>query len=153
MSDFKEDYDKLVAKYNLPKFEEIEATFELDTLDESHFPLRDLRLKIHDKLHEICNILGELIHSEASIAVLYESGHITDEVKIQIFTLHKKARMYLRTAQKLSFENDEQKDADFINNFYSSWPSIKKEIIFILELLSDYWANGKETKESLAYFG
>ena len=146
-------YEELKKKYSLPDFEELNKEFEISIIEYEDFLLREIRKKIADKINTMCEFFEDLLSPDNTIANLYEYKAFNDAEREDVFRLYKRLKVLEKLSLELSLNHDEKKDAEFINEFFSSWESIKNKIIKIIRKMRDFWEKESTKKENEEYFG
>lgn len=153
----KEEYERLRKNHKLPSYEDLDKEFELlyvTKLEEIKFPLRFIRRRMNDKIAWFCNMLQNIIQpNPGSIIGLEESKFFSNEDKEKMIKLLKELMFIERESLILDIDYDEKKDVEYINNVFSRWDKIKKEVGHFSEILKKGWKEEikKESKEQ--YFG
>jgi len=154
VNEIEKEYDKLSKKYKLPKFKEIDSEFEISTLENTNFLMRNLLRKVEEKLEFHAEVIGNLVHPDASnISTMYEIRFFSDDEKNDMYTLFKKMMKANRSIIELILINDEKKQAEFMNIFFNEWPDMKKELIMHLNKMKESWEKSSTIEEDLGYFG
>jgi len=146
-------YEELKKKYSLPDFEELNKEFEISIIEYEDFLLREIRKKIADKINTMCEFFEDLLSPDNTIANLYEYKAFNDAEREDVFRLYRRLKVLEKLSLELSLNHDEKKDAEFINEFFSSWESIKNKIIKIIRKMRDFWEKESTKKENEEYFG
>lgn len=147
-------YKELCKKYKLPKFKEIDAEFEISTLESTSFLLSNTLRKIGEKLEFYSGIINDLLQPDiSSLSSMHEIRFFTDQEKNDMYTLFKKLMKGYRNVIAVVLEHDEKKQAEFLNNFYKEWIDIKKELLNYLGKMKDSWDKETTIEEDLGYFG
>ncbi|MFP4111363.1 MAG: hypothetical protein ACLFPQ_02470 [Candidatus Woesearchaeota archaeon] len=148
-----EKYLKLQEKYNLPDYHSINKEFEISNLDSNKFMLRQIRKKIHSKLDDYCEIIEDLLQPSATISQMHEYRFFSETAKKRIYDLYRKLMHMSRTATELTIHNDKEKDIEFIREFFSSFDSIKKEMVSITSTMKKSWKEELDKDIKFEYFG
>ncbi|MBU1204792.1 MAG: hypothetical protein KJ968_01820 [Nanoarchaeota archaeon] len=149
----KRKYDELKAKHTLPDFNELNHEFEISTIECEEFLLRKIRKKIADKINAMCEFLEDLLSPDNSIANIYEYKAFDDDERKKIFELYKRIKVLEKLALELSVNPDEKNDADFINNFFSSWNKIRIETTGFIKKIKNFWEKESTKEYKARYFG
>ena len=119
VNEIEKEYDKLNKKYKLPKFKDIDSEFEISTLENSNFLMRNILRKIEEKLEYHAEVIGNLVHPDASnMSTMYEIRFFSDDEKNDMYMLFKKLMKANRSILELIVINDEKKQAEFIKIFF-----------------------------------
>ena len=147
----KEEYQKI--KHKLPKFEEINEDFEIEFIKEKNFLLRQIRRRISEKIIFFCRIIEGLVYpTQQHIITATEVKAFSEERKKEIEKIYKELMYLEREFLLLDVFPDDKKDAEFINNVFSYWKKIKKEMKEVVHVMKESWK--KEYKsEKDNYFG
>jgi len=152
-SKIEKTYNKLKEKYSLPDFDELNNEFELSTIECEEFLLRKIRKKIADKINAMCEFLEGLLSPDTTMANLYEYKAFDDDERKKIFELYKRLKVLEKLALELSLNHDDEKDAKFIKNVFSSWDEIRNEMTTIIKKIKDFWENESTKEYKAGYFG
>ena len=72
-NEIEKEYSNLSKKYKLPKFKDIDAEFEISSLDNEKFLIKNTLRKILEKLEFYIEVIGSLVHPDgSSISSMYE---------------------------------------------------------------------------------
>jgi len=149
MKDLKQNYQKLVGKYSLPAFEQLDKEFEIlymRDIFEVAYPLRFIRRRINDKISWICNMIQTIMQpNPGSLINMEESTFFSKEQKESYKQLLKELMYLERISLNLDIETSEEKDAEFIKTTFSKWDEIKSKILEITNVLKEGWK--KETSK------
>ena len=146
-------YDELKEKYSLPDFDELNNEFELSPIEHEDFLLRQIKKKIDDKINAMCEFLEDLLSPDNSIANIYEYKAFDDDERKKVFEFYKRLKVLEKLSLELSLNNNEEKDAEFINDFFSSWDKIKNEMAAFIKKIKSFWKNESTKSSSVGYFG
>ena len=149
----KEKYQELSKKHKLPPFKETDQEFEISTIEEEEFLLREIRRKIAEKIEAYSNILHSLIHPEANLCEMYECRAFTDGEKDNIFNIYKKLMFFSRYSIETSVDENDEKTAKFISDFWKDWGDIKKVLLPTMKKVKESWLKDIDVKEELGYMG
>ena len=153
-NEIEQEYNKLSKKYKLPKFNEIDSEFEVSSLENERFLIRNILRKIAEKLEFYIDIIGNLVHPDASnISSMYEIRYLTNDEKNNTYLLFKKMMKTHRGIIGLVPNNDEKQQTEFLNSFFAEWIGIKKELIIYIGKIKDSWDKESTIEEDIGYFG
>jgi hypothetical protein len=152
--EIEKEYSKISKKYKLPKFKDINEEFEISSLEDKNFLLRNILRKIIEKLEFYVDLLGNLLQPDAaSLSSMHELRFFTDEDKSAMYKLFKRMMKANRNIIELVLENDEKVQADFLKNFFTEWVNMKKELLTLVKKMRDSWDRDTSIEEHLGYFG
>jgi|TARA_B100001964_G_C13667326_1_gene351746 hypothetical protein len=153
-NEIEQEYNKLSKKYKLPKFNEIDSEFEVSSLENERFLIRNILRKIAEKLEFYIDIIGNLVHPDASnISSMYEIRYLTNDEKNNMYLLFKKMMKTHRGIIGIVLNNDEKQQTEFLNSFFAEWIGIKKELIIYIGKIKDSWDKESTIEEDIGYFG
>ena len=148
-------YNELGKKFKLPQFREIDFELEISDFEETNFLLRAIMRRICEKLDFYCAMLEEILQPDTSkLYAMHETRVFDEDEKRQMYELYSKLMILNRRSIELSLEHNEKDDADFINNFFDEWKSLKSELLNIVKKIKVSWKTEEAgTKDDLGYLG
>ncbi|MEK6875968.1 MAG: hypothetical protein AABX63_01035 [Nanoarchaeota archaeon] len=149
-----QEYAKLSKKYKLPKFKDIDDEFEISSLDNEKFLIKNILRSISEKLEFYIEVIGSLVHPDgSSISSMYEIRFFTEDEKNGMYNLFKRLMKTDRNVIELVLKNDEKEQVDFLNKFFSDWLNLKKELLKYIEKMKESWEKQSTIEEDIGYFG
>lgn len=155
-TDIKAAYAGLARKYKLPAYEALNQEFEIETLEDTNFLLRNIRTKISEKMEFCIKLLASILQPEQNITDLQECKMFNDEQKKKIYSLYKNLMVQMRFAGVLSMASTEKEEAAYLAAFYVEWSAkngYRDQLRKILQTLKDSWAKETEVEDDLGYMG
>ncbi|MAH32854.1 hypothetical protein CL615_00505 [archaeon] len=153
-SEIEQEYNNLSKKYSLPAFKEIDKEFEISSLEDTSFLLRNTLRKISEKLEFYTNMLNDLLQPDtSSLSSMHEISFFTEEEKNDIYQIFKQLMKLNRNITELILEADEDKTAQFLNSFFTEWLEIKKVLISCTNKMKKSWEKETTMEQELGYFG
>lgn len=147
-------YNELRKRFKLPEFREIDSEFEISDLEETNFLLRAIVRKIAEKLDFYSAMLEEILQPDTSnLYAMHETRFFDENEKKQMYDFYSKLMNFNRQSIEVSLEHNEKVDADFINNIFEEWKSIKHELLNYVKKMKASWKTEKDIKEDLGYLG
>ena len=154
VNEIEKGYAKLSKKFRLPKFKDIDSEFEISNLENERFLMRDILRKIEEKLEFYIEVIGNLVHPDASsLSSMYEIRYFSEDEKNDMYMLFKKLMKSNRNIIKLILLSDDKKQADFLNSFFVDWLKMKNELIIHIDKMKESWEKESTIEEDLGYFG
>ena len=154
MKNIEEQYGKLTKKYSLPNFKEINKEFEISTIENEQFLLKEIINKITDRIDFFSSLLEDLLQPDPSLLrSMYEAKIFNDEERKNIYNLYKQLMVINRQSVGVSLEKEEKEEADFIKKTFDEWKELKTSISKIIDRTKDSWKKETDSKEELGYFG
>lgn len=146
-------YNKLKKEHGLPDLEVMDKEFEITTIEEERFLLREIRKKIDEKAEGITKILEGILHPDNTFSSLREADVFTDKEREKILELYQKLMYQHRKSTELGIEDSDKKNIEFINGFMEEWPKIKQEALESVSKLKESWTKDITKKEVVGYLG
>jgi len=151
--DIKKDYEVLKAKYSLPDFESINNEFEISSIENKDFLLKEIRRKMTERLEFYIKMLESILQPDtASLSSMHECKFVEDREKEGIYNTYKKLMIIDRNSIIASF-GDEKENAGFIKKTFEEWTKLKNDIKPIIEKIKSAWEKETDIKEDLGYLG
>lgn len=155
-TDIKAAYAPLAKKYKLPAYEGLNQDFEISTVEDTDFLLRNIRTKISEKMEFCIKLLASILQPEQNITDLQECKMFNDEQKKKIYLLYKNLMAAMRFAGVLSMSSTEKEEAAFLAAFYAEW-SVKNgyrdQLKNVLQTLKDSWTKETDVEAEPGYMG
>ena len=146
-------YNILAKKYGLPDFDELDSEFEISTIEESDFFLREIRKKMLEKIDHYIKILEYLLKPEMSLADLYECKIFSDKEKEEMYHIFRKLMYYSRYSDEISLDENDKLTAKFISDLWKDWSKLKKPLKNVLSKLKQSWLDDSDSKSDIIYLG
>jgi hypothetical protein len=148
------EYNKLNKKYKLPEFNEVNVEFEISSLEDKVFLLRNILRKIIEKLEFYIDLLSNLLQPDAaSLSSMHELRFFTEEDKNAMYRLFKKLMKAHRSIIEAVLETDEKSQADYLKDFFVEWKAMKKELLAYVKRMRESWDKDTSIEEDVGYFG
>ena len=153
-NEIEKEYNNLSKKYKLPKFKEIDAEFEISSLENEKFLIKNILRSISEKLEFYIEFISNLVHPDgSSISSMYEIRFFSEDEKNGMYKLFKRLMKIDRDIIGLVLKNDEKEQSDFLNKFFTDWMNIKKELLNYIGKMKDSWEKQSTIEEDIGYFG
>lgn len=155
LAKFKERYSEIQTKHNLPSFEKLNQDFHIEKLCrvESDYMIREIRKFMSEKLQNYSRFFESILNPSGASMFIYSILKIIHEDdKKTLLEVYKKLSRTEVDLIELDVNFSEQKEIDFVKNFYALWQDIKKDITRILGSVKKNWDKESE-KDTNAYFG
>ena len=152
---FKKEYSKLETKHKLPTFDELNKDFQIEKIAEveSDFLIREIRKAISDKPYTYLRFVETLINpANAPMSVLSLVKTLGSNEKDKLAEVYKKLVRNEAMLIEADIDFSEDKEAKFINETYTMWQEIKKDLLEVLAVVNKSWDNKSETNGK-NYFG
>ncbi len=146
-------YKELQKKLQLPEFNQLNNVFEINSLQNDHFLLRNIRRTIAAKLEHITKIVEELLQPDTHFRTLTESSSISEKQKQQLLKFYKQIMHLLRLSDELDYSYNDKKDAEYISNLFLEWEQINVLIKSLLEQLKLSWQKEEIFDHDIGYLG
>ena len=153
-NEIQKEYERLSKKYKLPKFKDIDLVFEISTIEQTAFLLRNIIGKIAEKIEFYRKFLEEFLQPDtSSISGMHEIRFFLDDEKQEIYSLYKKLMKFNRESIETDLTQDEKLEAKYIYNIFNAWAETKKDLLKYTEKMKESWEKETVTDEELPYFG
>ncbi len=155
LDELKKRYKELQNKYHLPDFDSLNHDFYAEKISEIETDVltREIRRFMADRIYNYLRFIETILNPvnvPMFIFSIIKSLDSSDKKKL--------SDLYARLSEinieliKLDIDSNEKKDAEFINQVYESWQSIKKDLSSVVNRFKDN-KEVKEDKNSTRYFG
>lgn len=158
--EIEKQYNELRGRFGLPEFREINSELEISDFEETNFLLRAIIRGISEKIDFYSTMMEEILQPDASnIHAMHETRCIDEEEKGQMYDLYRKLMDFNRQSIELSLEINEKGEvnekgeAEFINQFFSEWKGLKKEMLIFVRKMRASWKTEADIKEDVGYLG
>lgn len=147
-------FEKLQKLYSLPVWKELDHEFEVHTIENDNFLLREIIKKMDDRLDSFTQLIENILSPDAgSLSDICEVRCFSESDKTKFFELFKKLKFFRLLFYETNLTRDEKKEAHAINDFFGAWVDLKKELIPIVSELQSCWIKESEPEELNEYFG
>lgn len=154
--DFEKEFTKLQKKHGLPNFEDLNKHFDIGELTDVKTPLRAVRKKIEERLEALAMLFNSILQPETKFSELQECRAFSDQEKDQVLELFKTIMINIRTANLISLDSSEEKEAEFLKTVYQEWTKkegIQEKTMTIIAKLRDVWKEEIKPLEPMGYLG
>ena len=155
LKELKEDYKIIQEKYGLPSFDELNKNFGIEKIAEvkTEFLIREIRKFIADKSSNYLRFVDTVLNPvNAPMFVFSFIKLIGVKEKKKIEEIYKKLIKEEIKLIELDLSFSEEKEANFVKEFYELWEGIKKDLLGIIEKTKNSWDNKSEVNGK-NYFG
>ena len=148
-------YNELRKKHKLPEFKEIDFEFEISDLEETSFLLRSIIRRMEEKLDFYSTMLEELLQPDTSnLYAMHEIRYFDDDEKKQMYGLYTKMMSFNRQSIEVFLTHNEKEEADFINNLFNDWKTLRQELLRFVKKIKESWKTEEaDIKDDLRYLG
>ncbi len=150
MDSIKEEYDVLIKKHKLPKFEVLDEEFEIRALEENRSgrPVKAIIRVIAARLRSFLEILDPVVSPNAgSIHSMIAVNNLPESTKKEMYESYKEIGSLYHQCIYEELESDESA-AKFIKKFMKNWPKMKERQKKYMKLIIGTW--DKELPKSKA---
>lgn len=146
-------YKELKEKHSLPDYNSLNQEFEISSIEEEDFLLRNIRKKILEKIDFTLSIMDDILHPESGFSSYKESGAFSESDRNKIIEMYKRLMFFKRSSTELSFDDSDELNAKFINDFMGEWPKMKETSLVFVRKLKESWQKDILKKEIVGYLG
>lgn len=148
------DYELYRIKYNLPSFNDLDAEFEISSIEQETGILKNICKNIYQRLDQCTKFIEKIIQPDANSYIdLYECKFFTHAEKDKLFEIFRQLMYVNRALIELDLLAEEKPFAEFIKQFNADWTQMKKTIHPYITKLKNVWKEEQIGKEHLDYFG
>ena len=153
MKNIEKQYDKF-KKYGLPSFKDLNNEFEISSIENENFLLREIINKIVDRTDFFSRLFEDLLQPDPSLLrSMQEAKIFNEEERKVIYDLYKKLMVINRKSVEISLNRDEKEEANFIKKSFDEWKELKTSTSQIVDKIKDSWKKETYSKEKLSYLG
>lgn len=144
---FKKEFEDLVS------YDELNHFFEIYSIEEEDFYLRDIRRKITERFDKFTKIVESLLQPDAVISDMQECHVFSDSEKSKMYEMYKKMMYVSRLSYLVALDESEEDSVKFISESFEIWKGIQEQLKDILLKLKDSWKKDSSISEVLNYMG
>ena len=151
----KEEYAKIQKKHKLPSFQELNEDFHIEKVSEveTEILIREIRKYIGDKLANYMRFVEGLLNPVNVPMFIFSIIKLLDsEEKKKLSDIYKELMKSEVKFIELDLEFDEEKEAQFINDSFKFWQTVKEDMLKIMTKINDKW-DDKPENGTKGYFG
>jgi hypothetical protein len=151
----KKDYKIIQKTYNLPEFNILNSEFAIEKVAETEtdFLIRGVALVMAEKFSNYLRFVELILNPSNSPMFIFSLiKTMGEEEKRKLSEIYKELTKIELTLVELDVDFSEEKEADFINNSYTTWLGVKKDFIGVIEKMKNNWDNKSENNKN-GYFG
>jgi len=155
LENFKEEYNKIQEKYDLPSFEELNSDFAIEKAadNETEYLVREIRRYVSDKLFNYLRFTETLLNPVNAPLWIFSIVKTMDESqKKKLSEIYKKLAENELRLFELDLSFSEENEAVFIKRGYKLWKEIQGEYLDFLDKVKKNWGNKFEVNNK-GYFG
>lgn len=153
MDDIEKKYNEISGNHSLPGYEDLNREFEIYSVEESEFLLREIRKKIVEKIDDFLKVLEPVLQPETILSDMHECRFFSDSDKREIFSTYKRLKFFEKMSFETSIDENDEKTAKFINSVFSEWSNLKQDVLEVILKLKDSWLQDTDIEEELGYMG
>jgi len=151
----KEKYSFIQKKHNLPSFDVLNEDFQVEALadHESDFLIREIRKTIAEKFSALLRFIDVLVNpSNAPMFVFPLIKSINNGERKKLEEIYKFLIREEVNTLELDLKFDEKKEAEYINESYKNWQTIREDAVKIVQSIKNNLDKKTETNNK-NYFG
>jgi len=144
-----EEYERIRKDYNFPNFKELDAEFEIISVD-----IEKVNSLTRVILRLMCNRMGIFLNylepvitpTPQGLHAFIEVDNTTNEEKREIFEFYKKLSQKYHRAYSIELTEPEAKVAEEINSLWKEWKGLKSRFRELCTIINKAWELEKETQ-------
>ena len=154
LKELKSEYDKLVVKYKLPSFKELNEAFEIDRIErDTDCVLREVRKIMMDKIIGYVRFMEMMINpSQAPPMFMLFLKNVDGDERKTIEKVYKSFVELELHSLKLEIDYSEDEEAKAIKNILNIWNNTKGDLRASIGIMEKNW-NSASVKKEKGYFG
>lgn len=145
--------EELKKKLKLNNFEEYNSLFELTTIKDEEFTLREARRKIASRYDYIMNILNSFLHPDVTIIELNDADSLNDVDRDEVQDILRIAHVIIKKHQMLEIVSDDKREQIFLAESFVTYKTIYPRVIKMIEKTMKQIISKDSSKESMNYLG
>ena len=137
----KDRYSEIQQKHNLPSFQQLNEDFGIEKIEEERFEIliREVRRFVADKLLNYMRFTEAVMNpTNASMFIFSLIKAIGEEEKKKLSEMYKTLAKAELELVDLDISYSEEKEAEFIRNFYTQWQGMKNDFMNIVIYFGRY---------------
>lgn len=147
-------YKELAKKHKLPDFAMLDREFEVSSIENDKFLLKEIIIKMTEKIDFYAMLINSVLHPDnGTLAPLHECKAFDDGKKDKLFDLYRRLMHGHRKGILSMLRGNEKEEATFITEFFKEWAAIKSQLEDMLNIMQSSWEGESSIKEELRYFG
>ena len=153
-NEIEKQYNELRKKLKLPDFKEIDFEFEISSLEQTNFLLREIIRRIAERLDFYSTMLEEVLQPDASnLYAMHETRFFDQTEKNHMYDLYRILMNLNRQSIEITLEHTDKSEADYISGFLNDWRQIKQDLIKLVKKMRASWKTDMDIKEDIGYLG
>lgn len=155
LEEFKENYKRLQKEYNLPDFDKLNIEFSIEKVAdvETDFLIREIGRIMSEKFSNYLRFVEMMLNPVNSPMFIFSMiKAVGEDEKKKLSEIYKELTKIELDMIELDTDFSEKKQADFINNSYKLWQSVKIDFLSIITKIKENWEN-KRSSNNNGYFG
>jgi hypothetical protein len=146
------DKKELKEKSGLENFDEFDKYFEISSIEESKFLLREIRRKIKDKMEAVVCGLNSLIYPDSSDIMQMNDANAAGNPDT-IFEIIRVFSILLKEHQVLEIEPNDKGDREFCINALETYKNKIAEIKDIISKTKESYESKVKITDTVHYLG
>ena len=155
LANLKENYAKIEKTHHLPEFNKLNSEFSIEKIAEieTDFLIREVARIMAEKFSNYMRFVELVINpSNAPMFIFSIIKTMGESEKKKFADIYKELAKIELNLIELDVSFSEKKEADFINNSYKTWISMKEDFQEVIEKIKENWDNKSENGNK-GYFG
>lgn len=147
----KDRYEELRKKYDLPKFDDFNAEFDIIKIDPEINMMHELRRAITHKLQAFAEWFEPVLNPNQNSLHSMVETKIFEKVELEpLFNLYKRMWHLVHQGLWASLQS-EAEGAKFVKLVWQEWPELKAEVSRHVKKLADGWQSKSKEGEDSGY--
>jgi len=156
LKEFKEKYEILRKKFDLPEFDQLNRDFSIEKAaeNETDYIVREIRRIVTDRIFNYLRFIETLINpSNAPMSIFSLVKTLGKEEKDKLNDIYQKLMKHEIQYLKLELDFSEENEAKILNESNELWQEVKRDFLSVLEVSEKYEESKKSGSNGRGYFG
>jgi hypothetical protein len=145
--------EELKKKLKLSNFDEYNSLFELSSIKDEEFALREARRKVVSRFDYLMSILNNFLHPDSTIIELNDADSLNDGDREEVLDLLRQASIIFKKHQMLEIASDDKREQAFLTESFNLYKSIYPRVIRMIGKTMKQIISKDPGKESMNYLG
>ncbi|MFT4297656.1 MAG: hypothetical protein ACMXX5_00510 [Candidatus Woesearchaeota archaeon] len=142
-----------IKQLNLENYDELDRLFEISSVKEEVFILREIRRKIAEKFESAINLLSSFLNPGSAFIDIHDARALDDKDHELVANILKSFSIVLKEHYCLEIESDDSAEKIFFKNALESYKKHIKDLKSIICKVKDSYNADEMAKEYTHYFG
>lgn len=138
---------------NIDNYEELDRFFEVSSIKDPEFLLREVRRKIIEKYEGVIDIFNSFLHPDTNIIQVNDTYTLSSEDKDEIIKILRQFTVIIKNHQLLEIESNDDEELKFCSTALETYKANVKIIKRIISKVQQSYMNNIKVKDEVHYLG